>query len=554
MEQSDLESLLNLLIASWENEVVEFKQPDHSYPTIKIGQYFSALSNEANLRSDEKAWLIFGVNNASRTVKGTDYRSENDHLQSLKRQIAQGTEPSITFRDVHELHTEKGRVLLFEIPAAPFGIPIAWNGHYYARAGESLTSLGLDKLDRIRAQVGLSDWTAQIVADATIEHLDPYALKKAREAFAQKYVNRFNLDDVMSWSDAMFLDRAKLTTGGKITRTALLLLGRPESAYFLSPYLAQMTWKLVGEERAYEHFGLPFLLTSSLLYHKIRNVQLRILPENELVAIELAKYEQKIVLEALHNCIAHQDYSLHARIIVTEFLDRLVLENVGSFYEGSPSDYISGHKTPRRYRNPFLTQAMAELGMIDTMGCGIHEMYAGQARRYFPLPDYDLTELHAVKMTIYGRIVDLAYSRMLIQKTNLTLEDIVALDRVQKHLSLSNDAIKHLRREKLIEGRKPNFYVSASIATATATTVDYIHTRAQDNGYYQKLIIDYLDKFGTATREKIDKLLWSKLSDALDDTQKQNKITYLITHMRSKEMILNTSSRKSPIWTLNKKE
>lgn len=53
MEQSALESLLNQLIAGWENEVVEFKQPDHSYSTPKIGQYFSALSNEANLRNEE---------------------------------------------------------------------------------------------------------------------------------------------------------------------------------------------------------------------------------------------------------------------------------------------------------------------------------------------------------------------------------------------------------------------------------------------------------------------------------------------------------------------
>lgn len=550
MEQSALEALLNQLIAGWENEVVEFKQPDHSYATSKIGQYFSALSNEANLRNEEKAWLVFGVDDTTRAVAGTDYRLKNDYLQSLKRQIAQGTEPSITFRDIHELHTEKGRIVLFEIPAAPFGIPIAWNGHYYARAGESLTSLGLDKQDRIRAQVGLSDWTAQIVTDATIEHLDPGALKKAREAFAQKYVNRFSMTDVIGWSDTVFLDRAKLTTNGQITRTTLLLLGRPESSYFLSPYLAQLTWKLVGEERGYEHFGLPFLLNSSLLYHKIRNVQLRILPENELVAIELAKYEQKIVLEALHNCIAHQDYSLHSRIIVTEYLDRLVLENAGPFYEGSPDDYISGHKTPRRYRNPFLAQAMSELAMIDTMGCGIHEMYKGQARRYFPLPDYDLSEPHAVKMTLYGRVVDLAYSRMLIQKTNLTLEDIVALDRVQKHLPLSNDVIKRLRAEHLIEGRKPHFHVSASIANVTATKADYIHTRAQDDVHYQKLIIDFLAHFDSATRKEIDLLLWNKLSDALDKTQKQNKIGNLLSQLRILGRIENIGTRKSPQWRL----
>lgn len=554
MEQSVLESLLNQFIIDWENEIVEFKQLDDSYSTSKIGQYFSALSNEANLRNEEKAWLILGVDNVSRTVVGTNYRREKEKLHSLKHQIAQGTEPSITFCDIHELHTEKGRVLLFEIPAAPFGIPIAWNGHYYARAGESLTSLGLEKQDRIRAQVGLSDWTAQIVPDASIMNLDPVALKKAREAFTQKYANQLDITDIMNWSDVAFLDRAKLTKGGKITRAALLLLGSPESAHFLSPYLAQLTWKLEGEEQAYEHFGLPFMLTSSLLYHKIRNIKLKILPENELIAIEIAKYDQKIVLEALHNCIAHQDYSRHGRIIVTELLDRLMLENLGSFYEGQPDDYIPGHKTPQRYRNPCLIQAMVEIGMIDTMGYGIHKMFTRQARRYFPLPDYDLSNAQKVKMTIYGQIVDLAYSRMLIQKTNLTLAEIVALDRVQKHLSLSDEVIKHLRREKLIEGRKPNFYVSASIADATATTVDYIHTRAQDNAYYQKLVIDYLDKFGSATREKIDKLLLPKLSVALDETKKQKKINNLLTDMRNKGKIENVGSRRSPTWQLQDKK
>lgn len=508
------------------------------------------MANEANLRNAEKAWLIFGIHNQSRTIVGSPYRQNKERLHNLKHQISQGTEPSITFRNIHEFHAPDGRVLLLEIPAAPLGMPIAWNGHYYARAGESLTHLGLDKLDSIRKQVGSTDWTAHVVSGATIEHLDPLALKKAREGFAQKYKNRFDLHEIMNWSDTTFLDRAKLTTGGQITRAALLLLGKSESSYFLSPHPAQMTWKLVGEERAYEHFSLPFLLTTGLLYNKIRNVQLKILPANELVAVELAKYDQQIVLEALHNCIAHQDYLRRGRILVTEYIDRLALENEGSFYDGQPDDYIPGHKTPRKYRNPFLTQAMAELGMIDTMGCGIHEMYTGQARRYFPLPDYDLTEPQAVKMTIYGRIVDLAYSRMLIQKTDLTLEKIVALDRVQKHLPLNADIIKQLRKEKLIEGRKPNFHVSAFIANATATKADYIHTRAQDNTYYQKLVIDYLQTFETATRKDIDKLLWNKISEALDELQKLKKIDNLLTFMRNKHKIQNIGSRRSPIWKL----
>lgn len=552
MDQTALQALLDSLIATWENEVVEFKQAGDGFSTQDIGKYFSALANEANLRNVERGWLIFGVNNQSRTVVGTDYRQDAERLQSLKMQIAAGTEPSITFRDIHVLQTALGRVVLFEIPATPRSMPISWQGHYYARAGESLVSLGLDKLDELRSQGRAADWSAQIVSGATLNHLDSAALTKARESFTRKYANRFNSEEVMGWSDSVFLDRAKLTQDGQITRAALLLLGKPEASYLLLPHPAQMTWKLEGQERAYEHFGPPFLLSTTSLYQKIRNIQLRILPEDQLLAIELAKYDQKIVLEALHNCIAHQDYVRNARVIVTELPDKLIFENEGGFYEGQPTDYIAGDKTPRRYRNAFLAQAMAELNMIDTMGYGIYEMHIGQAKRHFPLPDYDLSEPQVVKMTIHGSVIDPAYSRMLIQKTDLSLQDIFALDRVQKKLPIDEAMVKHLRREMLIEGRKPNFHVSASVATATATKADYIRTRPQSDEFYAKLVTDYLEKFGSAPRSEIDKLLVTKLSDALDDEQKITKIGNLLTNMRRAGKITNTGSRKVPSWQIKK--
>ena len=74
MTPAELNSLLEQLIATWENEVVEFKQAGNDYDTDKIGEYFSALSNEANLRSTEHAWLVFGINNKTRAVVGSDYR------------------------------------------------------------------------------------------------------------------------------------------------------------------------------------------------------------------------------------------------------------------------------------------------------------------------------------------------------------------------------------------------------------------------------------------------------------------------------------------------
>lgn len=552
MDQARLNQLLIELITAWENEVIEFKQAGNDYSTDDIGKYFSALANEANLRDAESAWLIFGVHNKTRSVVGSDYRPQHERLQSLKMQIAENAEPRMTFRDIHELHHADGRVVLFAIPAAPRGIPIAWKGHYYARAGESLTSLGLDKLDEIRGQTLAQDWTAQVVPAATLADLDTNAIARARDSFAQKYANRFNPEEVSNWPLETFLGRARLTQSGQITRTTLLLLGKAEAAFHLSPHPAQLTWKLEGQELAYEHFGPPFLLSTTRLYQRIRTIQLRILPQDELIPIEVSKYDQKIVLEALHNCIAHQDYTRNGRVVVTELPDKLVFENEGSFFEGRPDEYVEGKKTPRRYRNPFLAQAMVELNMIDTMGYGIHQIYKGQASRYFPLPDYDLSEPGAVKMTVYGGVVDPAYSRLLIQKTDLPLADILALDRVQKKLPIPDTSVIRLRKAGLIEGRKPNFHVSAQIAKATASVADYLRTRGQDDTFYLKQITDYLTVKGEASRADINQLLLGKFSDALTDEQKYNKVSNLLGKLRRRGAIKNVGSDTAPRWQLTR--
>ena len=93
MTESELQEVLKHLLAGWEHECVEFKDANDNFSTSDIGKYFSALSNEANLRSLSAAWLVFGVDNKTRQVIGTDYRRDKERLHSLKHQIAQGADP-----------------------------------------------------------------------------------------------------------------------------------------------------------------------------------------------------------------------------------------------------------------------------------------------------------------------------------------------------------------------------------------------------------------------------------------------------------------------------
>ena len=551
MPNIDLQGLLPSLIAGWEGECVEFKEANDNFPTSDIGKYFSALANEANLRGLLSGWLVFGVNNRQQIV-GTPYRPEHTPLQSLKHQIAQDTDPNTSFREIHEMVTSGGhRVLLFEVPAAPRGIPIAWKGHYFARNGESLTALSLAKQDEIRAQSLGDDWSASFCQQAGLSDLDPAALAKAREVFISKYNERIPETTIRGWDDLTFLEKAALSAGGKLKRACLLLLGRPESVHHLSPAVAELSWKLEGPETAYEHFGPPFLLTTSLLYQRIRNIRLTLLPPGQMIPLELGKYDQRIVLEALHNCIAHQDYTRCERVLVIERPTELVFQNAGTFFDGTPRDYFLSNRTPTRYRNRALAQAMVHLRMIDTMGFGIRDvMFKGQARRFFPLPDFDVSDPNHVILRIQGRFIDENYSRTLLSHEDLPWPEVLALDAIQKGVEPDEDALQALRRKGLIEGRRPALHVAASIAAATGDTAEYIRHRAFDDAYYCDLILEYLRKFGHGTRADFRRLILDKLSDMLTNQQKDDKLKNLLQKLRSDSKITREGQPPKSVWRL----
>lgn len=164
-----------------ESEIVEFKGAvNDNFSTSDIGKYFSALSNEANLRDAKSAWLVFGVDDLSRSIVGTSYRKDLSRLNGLKKQIADNTTNNISFIEIYSPSTTS-RVLMFRIPPAPRGIPIAWKGHYFARDGESLAPLNIEKIERIRRQATSEDWSKGICVGATLDDLDQTALLRARE-------------------------------------------------------------------------------------------------------------------------------------------------------------------------------------------------------------------------------------------------------------------------------------------------------------------------------------------------------------------------------------
>lgn len=538
MTTEQLHSLLEELVSlPAETSWAEFKLNKGSITNEQIGEYISAMSNGSAIANKPFGYLTWGVQDLTHSIQGTNFsfaeaRQGNQDLELWLRNLLH---PGINF-EIFEFDYSGKHVVLLRIPSAK-GEPTHFQKKAYIRIGSNKTDLR-NFPDYIRLIYNSqADWSAKIIENAGLHDLDAEALKVAKQKFKERSAKASFYEQIDLWDDATFLDKAKLTINGKITNTAILLLGKEESIHYLLPAVAEITWKLETEEKAYEHFGTPLLLTTTKVLQQIRNVKFKFFPDNELLSTTVNKYDTRSVLEAMHNCIAHQDYLLNSRIIVTEKIDKLIFSNAGTFYEGNPEDYTQGDKTPEKYRNHWLANAMVNLGMIDRLGYGIHTMYLAQRNRFFPLPDYLLSQRNKVVLQIYGHSIDLNYSKLLIERRDLPLDLVVLLDRVQKKLSITDHAAAVLKKERLIEGRKPNYYVAANVAEITNDKASYIKNRAFDDEHYKKMIESFLDKFKKAGRKDIEELILPKLSDVLSETQKKDKVKNLLQAMKNQGRI-----------------
>ena len=215
---------------------------------------------------------------------------------------------------------------------------------------------------------------------------------------------------------------------------------------------------------------------------------------------------------------------------------------------------IQSDAPPDVYRNSFLAHAMVNLNMIDTIGSGIKRMFRLQQERSFPLPDYELHDPQKVVVLLHGEILDENYTELLLTCHNeLNLIDVIALDKVQKKHPIDEDAFKRLKAQGLVEGRRPNLFVSAKIAAATGDKATYIKNRAFDRLHYREMVVAYLRQFGDATRADFEKLLMGKLSDLLNDRQKKDFIRNLLQDLKRDGVIEPNGPNRWARWRLSKR-
>jgi len=531
-----------------EAEWLEFKR--NRYQSQEIGEYLAALANGACLAGKQRGYLLFGIDDKSHEVVGTSfdpYSEKGKGNQDLLPWIGAGLRPNVGY-NVYLVKHASSRVVLFEVGPA-WDRPVRFYGKAYIRVGSSKTELSKYPQKERAIWLRRTDWSALVCEAADLTDLDSEALLKARDQFKVKHPAQAKSVD--SWDDATFLNKAKLTIHGGVTHAAILLLGKPESSGLLSPAVARISWILKdanNHELDYEHFGSPLILQVDHVLRRIRNLTLRALPSGTLFPQEISQYDPWVIREALHNCIAHQDYGLHGRISVVETPISILLANAGSFIPGTVESVIRQDAPMEIYRNPFLAEAMVNLNMIDTQGGGIKRMFRLQVGRFFPLPTYDLSEPERVVVTLNGEILDEQYTRLLMERTDLDLWQVMLLDKIQKRVPISREEHRQLKGAKLVEGRYPNLFIIGRIAEVVGDSARYIRNRGFDKKYYLDLILALIREHGPVDRPEINRLLLDKLPEVMTEKQKKVKVHNLLSELARKGQIRNIGGRRYSRW------
>jgi len=368
-----LEILMKLLRLPREEGTVEFKS--NLDEPKEIGEYISALANTAALHDQDRAWLVWGIENGSHEVKGTvfdpfDRKVKEGSNQALIMWLQMMTQPRADFT-FHEVQHEQGRVVLLEIHPAR-SAPVAFQQLRYIRIDSHKVRLSEhpDKEARLWSQLGVKeDWSGELVPGATLDDLDPEAINAARLRFTD-YLVRSEPDadrhdairiEAAGWSTTMLLNKARITKQGRVTPLCLVAFGQGRSNTFSCSGRRQDQLDSSGCQQWHADFAAFWYSVSAQhrkAFFSIRNITLDHMPDGTLFPTPVQQYDAWVLREALHNCVAHQDYLLGGKINLVEHPDRLVLTNLGQFFPVSVEWMLEHQSPPEHYRNQWLIDGM----------------------------------------------------------------------------------------------------------------------------------------------------------------------------------------------------
>lgn len=478
---------LTVLLERHESENLEFKEAKNRFDFEELVKYCVALANEGGGK------ILLGVSD-QRKVVGTNAFPD---LERTKSGLVERLHLRVTADEVPDA---RGRVIVFNVPSRPLGVPMQYKGAFWMRAGDALIPMTQDQIRNILNEAG-PDFSAEPCPRSTIEDLDPAAIAIFRRAWARKADNQA----ILASPDRQLLIDAELLVDGVPTYAALVLFGKAAS---LGRFLGQA--EVIFEYRAFEasgpaqqrkEFRQGYLLSQDDLWETInaRNEVQHF--QYGLFIFDIHTFNRAVLREAILNAVSHRDYRLAGSIFIRQFARRIEVVSPGGFPPGITEENCLWRQLPRNRR---IAETLGKMGLVERSGQGMNRIVEECIKESKPKPDFSGTDEFQVCLTLRGDIQDprfLVFLEKVGQNrlSSFSTEDLLVLDLLYHDQEVPERLRARLIGlteagilEKVGKGRGSRFMLSRRFYEFLGTPGAYTRRKGLDKDTNKELLLKHI--------------------------------------------------------------
>jgi len=512
-----------MTLPSSESLTVEFKSDRRCLPDRDL---IEAVVCMANAQGGD---VYLGVEDDGRA---TGLHANHQNLEGLAALIANRTQPSVSVQ-VSTLVSNGFTVARIRVPSSPE--PVATSEGLLKRRRlqangepECVPFLPQEFAAR-RANFGLLDPSAQPVAGATLDDLDP-----AERARLRQFIQRYNGDQSLFGLDDEQLDGAlgltvRSAQGRLVTLTGLLLIGREASLRALLPTHEIAFQMLDGEEvRLNEFRRAPLLSAMEWVETTFRPLNVEREFQAGLFRVSVPRLDARAFREAVANAVAHRDYSLRGAVHIRMATNELTISNPGGLVEGVTLGNLL--TTEPRPRNPHLADALKRIGLVERTGRGVDLIYRGLLRYGRHNPDYSGSTSHSVVLRLSLEAADEAFLTLVLQEESrrghpLPIDSLIILAMLREQRRASSEQLANWLQkdtariggsvEPLVEagllqahgnGRGRSYTLAPALYRQLGQQANYTRQAGFDRLQQEQMIQSYVQQQGQITRQEVVEL------------------------------------------------
>lgn len=287
----------------------------------------------------------------------------------------------VAYVNLHE--TEHGDYI--EIVVEPQPNPVNYKGEYHYRTGSTKQELKGAALDKFLLKKQGKHWDSVLIPKVQVGDLKAEMF----DFFRKRGAKSGRLDDeALTDSNELLLENLQLTEDNNLKRAAVLLF-HPKPEKFVTGAFVKIGYfesdsDLLFQDEIHGNLFEQVEKTMDLLFTKYIKA---LISYEDIYRVETYEYPKEAVREALHNAVAHKDYTGATPIQISVYKDKIMIWNYGELPQKWTIETLQ-KKHSSIPHNPNISNAFFRIGYIEAWGRGIRKMNEQCTAAGLPNPLY----------------------------------------------------------------------------------------------------------------------------------------------------------------------